>query len=74
MLHHTLTLSFVILQLSFSSGVLSVAKSAASVLWNHFVKEPELSKENTDIQTASTDMCISLQRLFFLLLPSISLL
>ena len=51
------------LQLSFASGVLSVAKSAASVLWNHFVKEREIYEENTNIQTASSDLCISLQRL-----------
>ena len=51
------------LQLSFASGVLSVAKSAASVLWNHFVKEREIFEENTNIQTASSDLCISLQRL-----------
>ena len=51
------------LQLSFASGVLSVAKSAASVLWNHFVKEREIYEENTNIQTASFDLCISLQRL-----------
>ena len=50
------------LQLSFASGVLSVAKSAASVLWNHFVKEREIYEENTNIQTASFDLCISLQR------------
>ncbi|XP_027049490.1 cilia- and flagella-associated protein 54-like [Pocillopora damicornis] len=49
-------------QLSFASGVLSVAKSAASVLWNHFVKEREIYEENTNIQTASSDLCISLQR------------
>ena len=51
------------LQLSFASGVLSVAKSAASVLWNHFVKEREIYEENTNIQTANFDLCISLQRL-----------
>lgn len=49
-------------QLSFTSGVLPVAKSAAAVLWNHYVKEPEKSEENTNIQTASSDLCISLQR------------
>ena len=48
--------------------MLSVAKSAASVLWNHFVSEPELSEENTNIQTASSDLCISLQRFVNLLL------
>ena len=42
--------------------MLSVAKSAASVLWNHFVKEREMYEENTNIQTASSDLCISLQR------------
>ena len=51
------------LQLSFASGVLSVAKSAASVLWNHFVKEREMYEENANIQTAGSDLCISLQRL-----------
>ncbi|CAH3193048.1 unnamed protein product, partial [Porites evermanni] len=50
-------------QLSFSSGVLPIAKSAASVLWNHFVREPELCQENTNIQSASSDLCISLQRI-----------
>jgi len=62
---------FVTFQLSFTSGVLSVAKSAASVLWNYYVKEPEICEENTNIQTASSDLCISLQRyvrLFWILL------
>ncbi|PFX16137.1 Uncharacterized protein C12orf55-like [Stylophora pistillata] len=49
-------------QLSFASGVLSVAKSAASVLWNHFVKEREICEESTNIKTASSDLWISLQR------------
>ena len=55
-------------QLSFTSGVLPVAKSAASVLWNHYVKESEKSEENTNIQTASSDLCISLQRFVSLFL------
>ncbi|XP_068714673.1 cilia- and flagella-associated protein 54-like isoform X3 [Montipora foliosa] len=50
-------------QLSFASGVLSIAKSAASVLWNHFVKESEDPEENSSIQSAATDICISLKRL-----------
>lgn len=57
---------FVTFQLSYTSGVLSVAKSAASVLWNYYVKEPEICEENTNIQTASCDLCISLQRYFSL--------
>ena len=52
-------------QLSFTSGVLSVAKSAASVLWNYYVKEPEICEENTNIQTASSDLCISLPRFVY---------
>ncbi|XP_074609756.1 cilia- and flagella-associated protein 54-like isoform X1 [Acropora palmata] len=50
-------------QLSFTCGILSIAKSSSTILWNHFVKKSEQSEENTNNQSAGTDACISLQRL-----------
>ena len=49
-------------QLSFTCGILSIAKSSSTILWNHFVKKSEQSEENTNNQSAGIDACISLQR------------
>ena len=49
-------------QVAYTTRTLSVAKSATSVLWNHFVLETVASKEKADIQTAEDDFKITLKK------------
>ena len=51
-----------IMQIAYTAGIPSVAKEAASVLWNFFIKAEDPEKTSSIIQTAGNDLCVTLKR------------